>query len=226
MTFIEKFRAEFRNRELLDQAITHKSFHNENPRTSNGHNERLEFLGDAVIDLALSDYLMGRFPEMSEGNLSKVRASLVNEQALAQVALDMGFDRALRLGKGEAATGGARKPRLMASAFEAFVGCLYKEMGYLECSKFLAELFSVKVDELDLSVSYATDYKTRLQEVMQEKKRITPTYKVIKEEGPDHDKLFHVEVCLEERALALGCGKSKKQAEQHSAMVALNEVEL
>lgn len=221
MTFIDKFRKEFKNLELLDQSLTHKSYHNEHPGKSSGHNERLEFLGDAVIDLVLSDYLMARFSEMDEGNLSKLRASLVNEKTLSEIALQMGFSESIRLGKGEAQTGGAKKPRLLASAFEAFVGCLYREKGYKEVTPFLVSLFEDRLEKMDLSVSFETDYKTRLQEQVQEKEKKTPRYFVTREEGPDHNKTFFIEVKVGEEVLAVGSGKSKKQAEQDAARNAL-----
>ena len=226
MTFLEKFRQEFSNSGLLRQAFTHRSYHNENPTKSKGHNERLEFLGDAVIDLVLSDYLMKRFPEMNEGNLSKIRASLVNEASLAAIALEMGFDLELRLGRGEAMTGGAKKPRLLASSFEAFVGCLYREQGYQDSYNFLETLFKERIDHMDMSISYETDYKTRLQELVQDKSKKTPSYFVVNEEGPDHDKTFFVEVRLANDILAVGRGKSKKQAEQESAHLALKGLQL
>ncbi|MCB0419839.1 MAG: ribonuclease III, partial [Bdellovibrionales bacterium] len=149
------------------------------------------------------------------------RASLVNEKTLAEIAEEMGFSDSIRLGKGEALTGGAKKPRLLASAFEAFVGCLYREKGYNEVTPFLESLFEERLNQMDLSVSFETDYKTRLQEKIQEKVKKTPRYFVTDEEGPDHSKTFYIEVRVDDTVLAVGSGKSKKQAEQDAARVAL-----
>src|SRR5512135_3266560 len=130
MTSSNPLERSFRDEKLREQALTHKSFHNENPGLSTGHNERLEFLGDAVLDLALSDILMHELPEASEGELSKLRASLVNESVLAEISREFGFDRVLRLGRGEVQSQGAKKPRLLASVFEAFTGAIFLDCGF------------------------------------------------------------------------------------------------
>lgn len=212
---------EFKNPALLQQALTHKSFHNENAKLSNGHNERLEFLGDAVLDLAVSDFLFHANPTMNEGDLSKIRASLVNEAALSEIARTMNMGDHLKLGKGESLTGGATKPRLLASAFEALVGALYLDQGYEVAKSFLADKFAAKLAALDDQVFYRDDYKTRLQELVQEVHRRTPVYELIGEEGPDHDKTFSVNILLDNKVLGTGTGKSKKQAEQEAARIAL-----
>jgi len=211
----------FKNAELLSQALTHKSFHNENGADSVGHNERLEFLGDAVLDLALSDDLMLRFPQLSEGELSKIRASLVNEIALAEVAKGLELDQVLRLGRGEQQTGGAEKPRLLASGFEALVGAIYRDSDFSTVATWLRTVFAAKIDSLDLVEHYKTDYKTRLQEKAQEKHRQIPQYELEKEEGPDHDKTFYVILKISGEEIARGSGRTKKQAEQDAARVAL-----
>jgi ribonuclease-3 len=209
---------------LLAQALTHKSCLNEQEDRSLGHNERLEFLGDAVLDLALSDHLMRRFPELSEGDLSKIRAGLVNETTLAKMAVELMLQDALRLGKGEVLSGGHLKPRLLASVFEALIGAIYLDMGFEVAKQFLLDVFTARVEAVNPQQQFESDYKTRLQELLQEKYRRAPNYSVIKQEGPDHNKIFFVEVRMEERVMATGSGKSKKQAEQQAAEQALKEV--
>lgn len=208
--------------ELLEQALTHKSFRNENPAVASGDNERLEFLGDAVLDLALSEYLMERFSADQEGSLSKKRASLVNEEELAAIAREIGVDTHLRLGKGERQTGGLQKPRILASALEAVLGSIFLDQGYTAARNTVVRLFEPRMEIFGKgSADFARDFKTRLQELVQEKFRQTPTYHVVREEGPDHDKVFEVSVRLEARALAAGTGRSKKSAEQEAARLAL-----
>ncbi len=211
----------FRDPGLLNQALTHKSFHNENPTSSLGHNERLEFLGDAVLGLALSDLLMKRFPELSEGDLSKLRASLVNEAILAEISLEQKFDQNLKLGRGELQTGGAQKPRLLASVLEAFVGAIYLDSGFQSAFDFVVQTFSGRLESLAGQDAYARDYKTRLQELAQEQHRQAPVYSVVSEVGPDHDKTFEVAVQVAGKEIARGKGRSKKQAEQDAARAAL-----
>ncbi len=220
-TLDQRLERKFQNAELLVQAFTHRSFHNENPTQSKAHNERLEFLGDAVLDLALTDYLMRTFPDLSEGDLSKMRASLVNESVLAELAKQFKLDQKLRLGKGESSTGGAQKPRLLASVLEAFIGAYYLDAGFVESQNLVEQLFENKCKEMDLSVHFSSDYKTRLQELMQNKHGQPPTYSLVGESGPDHDKVFIVAVKVGDQILAQGEGKSKKQAEQSAAQKAL-----
>lgn len=211
---------DFRDPSLLKQSLTHRSFHNENPSESDGHNERLEFLGDAVLDLALSDLLMRHFPGQPEGDLSKYRASLVNESELAAIALELKFDQLMRLGRGELNTGGSQKPRLLASVFEAYVGALYLDSGFQKAYEFLREVFTPRFAALATD-GRDRDFKTRLQERAQEQHRQTPTYELVQEEGPDHNKSFVVSVKLGSQELATGKGRSKKQAEQEAARRAL-----
>lgn len=211
---------DFRDPSLLKQSLTHRSFHNENPADSHGHNERLEFLGDAVLDLALSDLLMRHFPEQPEGDLSKYRAAMVNESELAAIALELKFDEIMRLGRGELNTGGSQKPRLLASVFEAYVGALYLDSGFQKAYDFLREVFTPRFASLAAD-GKDRDFKTRLQERAQEQHRQTPTYDLVQEEGPDHNKTFVVSVKLGAQELATGKGRSKKQAEQEAARRAL-----
>ncbi len=214
----------FSNSDLLTQALTHKSYKNENSET-NEDNEKLEFLGDAVLDLALSQYLMNQFPTDDEGALSKKRASLVNEESLSQLASEMGLASYLRLGKGELRTGGLTKPRLLASSFEAIIGALFLDGGYVKVAEIVERLFKNKISEIAHTPDFAADFKTRLQERAQELYRTTPKYQVDAETGPDHDKKFEISVWVNEAQIASGEGRSKKAAEQEAARVALEIIE-
>jgi ribonuclease-3 len=215
----------FRDENLFHQALTHKSFHNENIKTSPGHNERLEFLGDAVLDLVLSDCLFKQLTDSNEGDLSKLRASLVNEAALAEMAVELELGPHLKLGKGETLTGGTSKPRLLSSVLEALIGAIYVDQGFDVARSFILDIFKAKIESLDLAVHFKSDYKTRLQEKLQDLKKKIPMYTLIKEEGPDHSKVFHVSLNIGSETLSTGTGKSKKQAEQDAAKTALEQIE-
>lgn len=222
MTTLEwKLGFRFINRNLLNRALTHKSFHNENKSSSVGNNERLEFLGDSVLGLVLSDQLMRLYPDVQEGHLSKSRASLVNEQILTEVALELELNTLIRLGHGEKTSGGDSKPRLLSSTLEAILGAVYVDRGFDAASEVIINLFSERLKSVDLEVQFQQDFKTRLQEVIQEKFKATPTYDVINEAGPDHEKNFIVEVKMQDEVLAKGSGPSKKQASQEAARLAL-----
>jgi ribonuclease-3 len=229
----------FTRRELLEQALTHKSYANEQqsaalvadavsapaPVAVVGDNERLEFLGDAVLDLALSAELMNRFPTDPEGGLSKKRASLVNEDTLAKLAQELKLEELIRLGRGEQKTGGVTKPRILASSLEAVLGAVFLDGGFAAAVASIEKLFAGKMTEIASSdVDFRHDFKTRLQERVQELHKSTPTYKVEGESGPDHDKKFAVSVGVGENQLGLGTGKSKKAAEQDAARQALEKL--
>ena len=215
----------FTTPELLLLSLTHKSYSHEQASglaRSHSDNERLEFLGDAVLDLALSAILMKRFPNDTEGALSKKRASLVNEETLAKLAMELRLDTLIRLGKGETKTGGLQKPRILASSFEAIVGAIFLDGGFPPAMNAAETLFDARLGEIALSnIDFKHDFKTRLQERAQEVRKATPTYKIESELGPDHDKLFEVSVLLDGEPLARGSGKSKKSAEQEAARKAL-----
>jgi ribonuclease-3 len=223
---------DFKDQDRLIQALTHKSFAHE--RGVNGgsgrgaergpDNERFEFLGDAVLDLAMSDLLMARFPNDPEGSLSKKRASLVNEETLASVARELGLEALIRLGKGESKTGGLQKPRILASTVEALLGAIYLDTGFDSARAVVETLFQSRFEAMDhATIDFSADFKTRLQEKAQEIKKSTPLYSVDAETGPDHDKCFEVSVTLEGVKLASGKGKSKKSAEQDAAKNALEQ---
>jgi ribonuclease III len=217
---------QFQNSSLLDQALTHKSFANENSHEGQSleHNEILEFLGDAVLGLVISGLLLELFPEDVEGNLSKKRASLVNEKTLAEWALELKFDGRLRLGRGEVSQGVALNPRILSSAFEAVVGAIFKDSGYNGVQSVLRPLVIAQIQKHNWSTDFACDYKSKLQEVAQKKFASVPQYKLQEEIGPEHNKRFEVRVKVNGRTIGLGWGKTKKSAEQEAARMGLDRV--
>jgi ribonuclease III len=200
--------------EQLTVALTHRSFGNDE-----ANNEKLEFLCDAVLALAMSDLLMTRFPDAREGDLSKIRASLVNAEVLARKARQLEVGRWLRLGRGEEKSGGREKPSILAAGYEALLGAIYLDAGYEAARNVVATHFAGDVAE-HLRVGLR-DYKTELQEVTQRLFRATPVYTLIEESGPDHDKEFVSEIVIDGRPCGRGVGRSKKMAEQAAAMEAL-----
>jgi ribonuclease III len=209
----------FRDPSLLIRGLTHVSY---NYDKSLGHNEVLEFLGDAVLDLAISDLLMRRFPEKSEGDLSRMRAALVNSSVLAEKATVVGLGALLRLGKGEERSGGRSKPSILAGAFEALLGAVYRDGGYEAAHKLVERYFAADVGEKNLGLQ---DYKTRLQEISQMLFREPPVYRLVSERGPDHAKSFVTEIAVGGKVLGQGEGGSKKQSEQEAAKKALDELQ-
>src|SRR5919206_29598 len=205
-------------------AVTHKSYVNEHRGEGLKDNERLEFLGDAVIDLAVSHRLMERFPEAREGDLSKIRAALVDESALARMARDLDLGALLRLGRGEELTGGRQKSSLLADALEAVVAALYLGGGLLPVltlvDRFLGEAF-----ERAAAGTLDRDYKTQFQELAQSRMRSAPRYRVVAEHGPDHSKVFEVELELRGEVIGRGSGRSKKDAEQAAAKTGLDALQ-
>lgn len=213
---------QFKNPALLERALTHKSFANELKQNTE-HNEKLEFLGDAVLDLVVGEFLFEQFPEDTEGGLSKKRASIVNEEVLSELALDMELNKLMHLGKGEAQTGGAQKPRLIASSLEAIVGALYLDGGFEVTKIFIRREFATLTNRVCGAEDFERDYKTRLQELVQKSLKETPKYEVLAEEGPPHDREFLVCVKVKEEVWAQGRGRSKKNAEQSAAKNALEQ---
>jgi ribonuclease-3 len=209
----------FRDRRLLEMALTHKSYLNENPGPGREDNERLEFLGDAVLNLAVGHLLMEWQPLRTEGELSRGRAAVVNEAGLARVAGALGLGEWLFLGRGEEQTGGRRKPSLLADACEALMAAVYLDAGFEVVFRVARQLFEPSLrDARDANHS---DYKTRLQERAQGRLRCAPRYAVVAEDGPDHDKTFEVALTLAGKEVARGRGRSKKEAEQQAAAQAL-----
>lgn len=213
---------EFKNKELLKQAFIHRSYLNENRSIKLEHNERLEFLGDAVLELVITDYLYKKYPEKNEGELTAYRSSLVNSVTLAGAAEKIGMNSFLLLSKGESKDVGRARQVILANTFEALVGALYIDQGYEGASKFIAEQLFGLIEEIVENKSFI-DAKSRFQEEAQEKVGATPLYKLLKESGPDHNKVFTVGVFLREEMIITGEGKSKQEAEQDAAEKALNQ---
>jgi ribonuclease III len=206
----------FQRNELLNLALTHRSF----PLgPGEEHNEKLEFLGDAVLSLAISDLLMRRFPEASEGDLSKMRASLVNAQVLATKAAALSLGQWLRLGGGEERTGGREKPSILASAYEAVLGAVYLDGGFAPAYEVVSRHFAEDLEEKSRIVLF--DYKTRLQEITQKIFKETPVYTVVEARGPDHQRLFISQVSIAGKPYGRGEGPNKKSADQAAAFQTL-----
>lgn len=210
----------FADRGLLDNALTHRSFVNENSHLSCRDNERLEFLGDAVLELAVSDMLMRKFPACTEGELSKLRASVVNEQPLAGLARRYRIGEFLLLGRGEEASGGRMKPSLLANAFESIIAAMFLDGGFDRTAAFTQALFEPLIEAGTADAVYR-DYKTAAQEICQILFQELPRYAIMEETGPDHDKRFEMGLMIGERVIATGSGKNKKEAEQQAARMAL-----
>ena len=210
----------FHDLNLLDRALTHSSYANENKFHHIFHNERLEFLGDAILDLVVGEYVYRHYPNMPEGELSKARASVVSETPLASVGCDFQMGDYLLLGKGEAATGGKTRPSILADAFEAVVGAIYLDSSYQAAQTFILCRLRPYLQLVD-SGNYGKDYKTLFQEFVQRKGEQSIAYFLDHEEGPDHNKTFYMAVAVNGRVLGKGAGKTKKDAEQHAAHEAL-----
>lgn len=212
----------FKNKELLKQAFIHRSYLNENRSLKLEHNERLEFLGDAVLELVVTDYLYKKYPEKNEGELTAYRSALVNSVTLANCAEKIGMNAFLLLSKGEAKDTGRARQVILANTFEALVGAMYMDQGYDSAQTFIANQLFGLIDDIVENRTFI-DAKSRFQEEAQEKVGATPSYKLIKETGPDHNKVFTVGVYLKEELVVTGEGKSKQEAEQHAAERALQQ---
>lgn len=217
----KKLGTKFKNQDLLVQSVVHRSYLNENPGFKLQHNERLEFLGDAVLELVVTEHLYQNYPN-PEGELTNWRASLVNAKMLSEIANEIGIDEYLYLSKGEAKEAVESKARqyILANAFEALVGAIYLDQGYVVSRDFIRKFLIVKLPYI-LEHELYLDPKSKFQEVAQEKYGVTPTYKVLKESGPDHAKRFRVGVYLEKELVAEGEGGSKQEAQVDAANAAL-----
>ncbi len=213
---------EFKNKELLKQAFIHRSYLNENRSIKLEHNERLEFLGDAVLELVITDYLYKKYPEKDEGELTAYRSSLVNSVTLATAAEKIGMNSFLLLSKGESKDTGRARQVILANTFESLVGALYIDQGYNMAAKFIADQLFGLIEGIVENRTFI-DAKSRFQEEAQEKVGATPLYKLLKENGPDHNKVFTVGVFLREEMIVMGEGKSKQEAEQDAAEKALKQ---
>jgi ribonuclease III len=212
---------EFHNINLLDNALTHRSYVNENPSLPCRDNERLEFLGDAVLGACISDILMHNFPDHTEGQLSKVRSFIVNEQTLADLARKLEIGDFLLLGKGEETSGGRTKVSILSNTLEAVIAAIYLDWGFEHVHTFLKTIFEPLIEEGEKNFIFK-DYKTALQEISMSRFKETPRYTLINETGPDHDKTFSISLKIGGMISTTGTGKSKKEAEQRAAQKALD----
>lgn len=217
-----KFNIQFEDENLLKEAFTHSSYVNEYLENEESDNERLEFLGDAVLEILISDYLYHEYPDHPEGVLSRARALLVQEKTLSRISKACGFNQFIRLGKGEEKNSGRKRESLLADLFEAFLGAVYLDQGLPAVDRFLSKVIYPTIDE-DI-FSHGMDYKTTLQEFLQKSGQITISYEIIDTFGPDHDRQFTAQVLAEDDVLGVGTGKSKKMAEQAAAKEALEQL--
>ena len=213
----------FNDISLLKQALVHSSYINENPGFASTSNERLEFLGDAVLGLIVAQKLYQDFPQFAEGEMTKIRAAIVRRDTLVRMAKTIGLETHLYLGKGEEASGGRYKPTNLATTFEALIAAIFLDQGISTARDIILRLIDVKLQEL-ISTGITVDYKSELQEFTQARKQQTPTYHVIETTGPDHNRTFTVEVRLGRTTLGRGSGKNKKAAESKAARSALEQL--
>lgn len=216
----------FRSRALLDRALTHRSYANERVEENCRHNEALEFLGDSVLGLVVSSWLLAQFPDLSEGKLSKMKAYLVSEASLVDLAEDLDLGRYLLLNRGEEKTGGRRKRALLADTYEALIGVLYLDGGLENAGRFLRRELSDKVSQIDPSSMIGSDYKSALQEQLQAAGAPVPEYVLVAALGPDHRRTFRVELRVGGHTLSLGEGRTIKLAQQEAARSSLAEPDL
>ncbi|HJU41479.1 MAG TPA: ribonuclease III [Vicinamibacterales bacterium] len=215
----------FRDRGLLEHALTHKSKAHEDPSGGVTDNESLEFLGDAVLGLVVAEALFRSFPHFTEGQKSKIKANLVSTASLAELAEQLGLGEHMILGRGEEKTGGRRKQALLADTCEALIAAIYLDGGLDPARQFLVREFGAAIEQARQPEYFGRDHKSRLQERLQALGRPLPAYRVAGEVGPDHRKLFHVEVVVGDDVLAQGVGRTKKDAEQEGAKLALEALE-
>ena len=220
----KKLGVSFQQPELLTQALTHSSYANENPGVAPASNERLEFLGDAILGLIVAENLFRDFPGMSEGEMTRLRSILVKQETLARVAESIKLGNYLYLGKGEEASGGKDKPANLARALEAAVAAVYLDQGSAITEQLVLEILDAELLKT-LYQGAIIDYKSQLQELLQAKTQQTPVYHLIETQGPDHNKNFTVEVRLGNDVLATGIGRSKKKAETEAAHIALEKLQ-
>ena len=215
----ERLGYSFRNRALLETALTHSSYANENRASGNVCNERLEFLGDSVLGVTVADFLYRHFPDMPEGRMTRLRAELVCEQSLHRVALELHLGDYLRLGKGEEHNGGRKRASILSDAVEAVIAAMYLDAGMETAAGFIHRCLLDDIRAIETPTF--TDYKTSLQELVQRHSGEVLSYELVGEEGPDHAKTFRVQVCLNGDPIGRGIGRTKKEAEQAAAANAL-----
>ena len=218
----EKFDISFNNEALLMEAMTHSSYTNEHKEMKGIYNERIEFLGDAVLELTISDWLFRQFPHFQEGQLTKLRAQIVCEDSLSLLAKECSLNEYLLLGKGETLSGGREKPAILCDVFEAFIGALYLDKGVNEIQRFLNLVVIPKIKNGRYEL--ITDFKTELQEYLQQNGPVHIRYELVKEEGPSHDKIFTVQLIVDGKKYKTASGKTKKAAEQMAAKLTMEEL--
>ena len=219
-TFQTKIGVSFRDEQLLETAFTHRSYLNENRTPGREHNERLEFLGDAVLELVVTEFLYAKYPRHAEGDLTAYRAALVNTVSISDAASKLGINEYLLLSRGESRDTGRARAIILANAFESLIGAIYLDQGYVTAKDFIGKQLFHKTDEV-VEKRLWQDAKSRLQEIAQDKAGVTPTYEVASQSGPDHDKKFTIAVVIAGDRIALGEGKSKQEAEQDAAQKGL-----
>ena len=210
----------FNDARLLETAFTHRSYLNENRDAAREHNERLEFLGDAVLELVVTEFLFAKYPDKPEGDLTAYRAALVNTQSIGDAAMKLGMNDFLLLSRGESRDTGRARQIILANAFEALIGALYLDQGYVAARDFIAKQLFHKTDDV-VARRLWQDAKSRFQELSQEKLGVTPSYQLLDQSGPDHDKTFVVGAFVGTEKIATGEGRSKQEAEQAAAEKAL-----
>lgn len=216
----KKLGVTFNDKAIVLSAITHRSYLNEHREATHDHNERLEFLGDAVLELVVTDFLFHKYPEKPEGELTAIRAALVNTISLAESSALVGLNDFLLMSKGESKDTGRARQYILANTFEAIIGALYVDLGYDTAKEFIATHLFPKTEQI-VEKRLWQDAKSRFQELAQEAASVTPTYELIEQAGPDHDRVFTIGVFLKREKIAEGQGKSKQEAEQVAAEKAL-----
>lgn len=222
-TLEAKLGVKFKDRALLEKAFTHRSYLNEHRENGLENNERLEFLGDAVLELIISSDLYRNYPEKPEGELTNIRAAVVRTESLAEESRKLGFGEYLKMSKGEEDSGGKDKDYLLANTFEAVLGAIYLDQGFDVCVSYLSRTLLHKVSNI-IENNLFIDPKTQAQELIQAQFKVTPLYEVVKEDGPDHDKTFTVALIVNQKELGRGTGSSKQKAEEEAAKIAIETI--
>ena len=220
-TLQEEISYQFNDPDLLNEALTHRSYANESSGGTSRDNERLEFLGDSVLNAVISHLIMQRFPHCYEGELTRLRASLVNEKSLAKVSKDLGINQYLLLGRGESLRGGREKSSVISDAYEALIGAIYLDGGFEKAFGVVEKQFGPL---LDRGLTDDGDFKTRVQQICQRRFGCPPRYRLSELKGPQHDKTFGVEIFIDGQVYGYGIGKNKKEAEQNAAQEALKRI--
>jgi ribonuclease-3 len=215
---------EFKDKNLLVNALTHRSYLNEIPTFPLPHNERMEFLGDAVLELIISRYLYNKYPERPEGELTSFRSAIVKTKSLADASIELGYSDYILMSSGEENTGGRTREHILANTFEAVLGAIYLDQGFEAAEEFLQKVLLPKMEDI-VRLRLDIDNKSKFQEVVQEILKVTPEYKLVEENGPDHDKTFTMGVFVNEKEMGRGAGRSKQEAEQNAATEALKKME-